>query len=48
MGLTHFNEEGRAKMVDVTEKAITTRTAVATGRVCLNPETCALVKNGQM
>ncbi len=48
MGLTHFNEEGRAKMVDVTEKAITTRTAVATGRVCLNPETFALVKNGQM
>ena len=48
MELTHFNEEGRAKMVDVTEKAVTTRTAVATARVCLSPETFSLVKNGQM
>ena len=29
--LTHFNEQGRAKMVDVTEKAVTHRTAVAAG-----------------
>ena len=28
--LTHFNEQGRAKMVDVSDKAVTTRTAIAT------------------
>ena len=31
--LTHFNEQGRARMVDVTEKAVTHRTAVAAGEV---------------
>ena len=30
---THFNEQGRAKMVDVGEKPISQRTAVAAGRV---------------
>ena len=30
--LTHFNEQGRARMVDVTEKAVTHRRAVAAGR----------------
>jgi cyclic pyranopterin phosphate synthase len=36
MEFTHFNEEGKAKMVDVSEKKVTDRTAVATGsiRVC--------------
>ena len=29
--LTHFNEQGRARMVDVTEKAVTYRRAVAAG-----------------
>ena len=29
---THFNEQGRAKMVDVGEKPVTQRTAVAAGR----------------
>ena len=29
--LTHFNEQGRARMVDVTEKAVTHRRAVAAG-----------------
>ena len=31
--LTHFNEQGRARMVDVTEKAVTHRVAVAAGEV---------------
>ena len=35
---THFNENGRAKMVDVSEKADTVRTAVAAGRVLVNAE----------
>lgn len=47
-GLTHFNDEGRAKMVDVTEKQQTLRTAIAGGSVYLNPETYALVVAGKM
>ena len=45
---THFNEEGRARMVDVTEKAQTLRTATAAGEVHLNRETFDKVKNGKM
>ena len=32
--LTHINEQGRAKMVDVSEKADTKRIGVASGRIC--------------
>ncbi len=46
--LTHFNEEGRARMVDVSEKEITTRIAKATATVSVNPETFALIKEGKM
>ncbi len=46
--LTHFNEQGRARMVDVTEKAVTHRTAVAAGEVRVAPETMAHIKNGTM
>ena len=46
--LTHFNEQGRAKMVDVTEKAVTHRVAVAAGEVHMAPETMAHIKNGTM
>ena len=45
---THFNEQGRAKMVDVGEKAPSVRTATAGARVLLSPETFALVKSGGM
>ena len=45
---THFNESGRARMVDVSEKAETARTAVAAGRVRMNRETFTLVKTGGM
>ena len=45
---THFNETGHAKMVDVSEKAATVRTAVAAGRVKMNRETFELVKSGGM
>ena len=37
--LTHFNEQGRARMVDVSDKAVTFRTAVAGCIVRLNTET---------
>ena len=46
--LTHFNEEHRARMVDVTDKAITLRTATAAGMIRMCPETIALVRAGQM
>ena len=46
--LTHFNEQGRAKMVDVTEKAVTRRIAVAAGEVHMAPDTMAHIKNGTM
>ena len=45
---THFNESGRAKMVDVSAKSETSRTAVAAGRVRMNRETFELVKTGGM
>lgn len=37
MGLTHLNEKGEARMVDVGEKAVTRRMAVATSEVLLPP-----------
>lgn len=48
MELTHFNEQGRARMVDVSEKAATYRTARAAGRVWMNPETLEKVRQGGM
>ncbi|MBQ7134165.1 MAG: cyclic pyranopterin monophosphate synthase MoaC [Ruminococcus sp.] len=48
MEFTHFNEQGLSKMVDVTDKAVTYRTAVATAFVKLNEETLTKVKAGTM
>lgn len=45
---THFNDQGRAKMVNVGEKPETVRTAVAAGRVYVNEETFNLIKSGGM
>ena len=45
---THFNEQGRAKMVDVGEKAPSHRTAVAGARVLVSPETFHLIQTGGM
>ena len=45
---THFNEQGRAKMVDVGEKDRTSRTAVAAARVLVNDETFSLIQSGGM
>lgn len=46
MDFTHFDEAGRAKMVDVGEKPVTRRTAVAAGQVRMNRQTFALVASG--
>lgn len=45
---THFNDDGRATMVDVGGKAETERIAVAAGRVLVNEETFKLIENGGM
>ena len=45
---THFNQEGRSKMVDVGEKPETRRTAVAAGRILVSTETFALIESGGM
>lgn len=45
---THFNEQGRAKMVDVGDKKISTRTAIAAGRVLVSEETFKLIQSGGM
>jgi cyclic pyranopterin phosphate synthase len=44
--LTHFDDEGRAHMVDVTQKAETERVAVAEGRVRMLPRTLDLIVAG--
>ncbi len=46
MEFSHINEQGRAKMVDVTEKDSTFREAIAEGTVAVNPDTMALIKSG--
>lgn len=43
---THFNEDGRARMVDVSEKAVTVRTATAGGRIKVAPATLAKIREG--
>jgi cyclic pyranopterin phosphate synthase len=43
-GLTHLDSDGRARMVDVGDKAVTSRTAVATGRIELLPHVIDLVR----
>lgn len=47
-GFTHLDSEGRAVMVDVSDKAVTERRAVAKGVVHMAPETLALIRDGQV
>ena len=44
--LTHLDEHGAAIMVDVGEKTVTTRTAVAAGEVRMTPATLAAIRDG--
>lgn len=46
--LTHFNEQGRARMVDISEKKETRRTAVARTSVTMLPETLLRVREGRL
>ncbi len=46
--LTHFNAEGRGKMVDVSEKADTKRVAIACATISMDRSTFALIKEGKI
>lgn len=48
MSLSHIDEKGNARMVDVSQKSITSREAVASGRVYMKPETLKLIVEGNM
>lgn len=47
MALSHFDDSGQAHMVDVSDKDITTRIAVAEGHITMTSETLALITSGQ-
>lgn len=47
MSLTHFDAEGHAHMVDVSEKDVTARIAVAKIWIRMQPDTLALIQSGQ-
>lgn len=47
-GLTHLDEEGRARMVDVSQKAVTDRRATATGRIVMDAATLARIVAGDV
>ncbi len=48
MGLTHLDEQGRARMVDVSHKPVTAREAVARGEVRMRLETLRLIAGGHV
>jgi cyclic pyranopterin phosphate synthase len=48
MELTHINEEGRAKMVDVSEKSDTVREAVAVGSIFMKRKTLQRIQDGSI
>ena len=45
-GLTHLDDQGNARMVDVSAKADTKRTAIAEGFIAMKPETLAAITEG--
>lgn len=48
MKLTHINSQGRARMVDVSEKENTNRIAVAFGKICMKKETLEKIRNQEI
>ncbi|HEX5359656.1 MAG TPA: cyclic pyranopterin monophosphate synthase MoaC [Fluviicoccus sp.] len=47
MGLTHLDEKGAARMVDVGDKSHTVREAIAEARIRMQPETLAMIVEGR-
>ncbi|MDA3958127.1 cyclic pyranopterin monophosphate synthase MoaC, partial [Oceanispirochaeta sp.] len=48
MKLSHIDEKGQARMVDVSAKPVIHRTASATGKIYCAPETMALIQDNQI
>ena len=48
MKLTHFDEKGKARMVDVARKAVTVREALASGSISMKSDTLKLIKQGKV
>lgn len=48
MGLTHFNESGRAHMVEVSDKDETKRVALARGKISMKKETVDMIRDGHI
>ncbi|MBU0651196.1 cyclic pyranopterin monophosphate synthase MoaC [bacterium] len=48
MGFTHFNKQGRAYMVDISDKKDTDRLAVAVGRIKMGKESIELIRQGSI
>lgn len=46
-GLTHLDSEGRPRMVDVADKDVTSREAVAVGRIRMSPEALGAIRKGR-
>ena len=46
--LTHFDETGKSRMVDVSDKDITLREAVAGGEISMNPDTYRMIMNEEI
>ncbi|MBU3137189.1 cyclic pyranopterin monophosphate synthase MoaC [Clostridium gasigenes] len=46
--LTHFDESGNARMVDVSQKDKSTRVAIAVSKIIVNPETLKLIEEGKI
>ncbi len=47
-GLTHLDDEGSARMVDVGAKAVTARQAIASGRITMSPDAAAAIRAGSV
>lgn len=45
--LSHFDAQGKIKMVDVSEKPVSARRAVASGKILLSPETLEILQSGE-
>ena len=46
--LSHLDEQGRARMVDVSNKDVTSRIAMARGSIRMRPQTLALIREGKV
>lgn len=46
--LNHFSASGRARMVDVSDKSITQRVAIASGVLCMKPDTLQRIQSGKV